>query len=165
MASTRVFLASALLAVSSVACVGGAGSVADGTTGYDSRRGDIERPGLAQDTPPKTSERSAASTDMPAASGGGSAAPSAGGSGGAGGSFACSGSYTCTATVEGKTETATVSLSETEAGCQVNTGEDPFILTDDGKLKVGNAVGGTWSQTGNGFTFTAGTATATCVRK
>lgn len=167
MASPRALLASAsaLLALASVACVGGAGSVADGTTGYDPRRGDLERPGLAQDRAPSTSERATASTDAPGATGGGSAAPNAGGGAGAGAAFACSGSYSCTAVINGKADTATATLSEKDGACEVNTGDDPFVLTSDGQLKVGSSVGGTWSPQGTGFTFTVTGITATCVPK
>lgn len=147
-------LGGALVALAS-ACVGSAGNVSDGVSGYDSRAGERESPGRFDERPTTTTETPSASVDAPGAVSGGAAT----------GGLACSGTYRCTATSNGKSETSTVTLSQKDGECVlVDEDGDETVLAADGSVKSKGQTIGRWSPAGGGFSATAATVTVTCTR-
>ncbi len=150
MRSRSRYLALALVASSSWACVGGGGGTGDLPSGYEPLAGELERPGTSgrapidYEAPGRDVERPSTTT------GGGS--PTTGSGGGTG--VPCSGSYRCTTTIEGRAQSSNISLAASDGNC---------VATDADGDKIPLGPTSSLTPSGEGFTVEVQGIRVTCV--
>ncbi len=135
------------LALASVACTGGAGTIVDPP---DSERSTstIEGSNESNEPPSATNENTARSNEPPA----GAARPATPTT------FACTGKFLCRTT--GDDDTDNVTLSEKDGVCTA----DDFVLRSDQQVLQKGAALGTWSFANDTITVVAGASTTTCTK-
>lgn len=144
-----------------IACVGGGGGLSGPLETWDSPPPSTERSLTSRETAPGFFERAQLSTESPSRSP--EPAPGAQGKGAPGtpgtSTLDCSGTYLCREV--GKTNTDTVTLTQTLGGACVVDGTS---IEPDGRLTSKGKTVGTWSVTSTGFTATANGETIICTK-
>ncbi|MBX3229758.1 MAG: hypothetical protein KIT84_05440 [Labilithrix sp.] len=140
------------VALAAAACVGGGGALSQSLE--------------TQDRPPISNEGVSSSSEGVSVSNEGvsSTTESAGRNsveGSPTGGFDCAGTYRCTSTSDGDSDSSSVVL--TPAGSGGCSGDGAVLQADGTILANGRAIA-TWTSTGNGFTFTTQTTSGGQVR-